>query len=123
MPPDVRLRYPREMQPEPPGFNPYAAPVALLPVTPGVPPGQGRLSIDGAFGRAFETMKRFLFRPFDFGKWSVYGFMCWLAEMGEGGTSLPTNNLNWPGGGDGAAPVPRRTSATCSPGSRTTRRR
>jgi hypothetical protein len=94
------------MVPEPPGFNPYAAPVAPLPATPGVPPGQGRLSIDGAFGRAFDTMKRFLFRPFDFGKWFVYGFMAWLAEMGEGGTNIPANNLNLPSGGGGGSSGP-----------------
>jgi hypothetical protein len=93
------------MQPEPPAFNPYSAPVALPPPGTGAPPAGGRLSIDGAFGRAFETMKRFLFRPFNFGKVFVFGFIVWLAEMGEGGTSLPTNfNLPSGGGGGGAGP-------------------
>ena len=100
------------MQPDPPGVNPYAPPVAapLDPAWTGAPPGSGRLSIDGAFGRAFETMKRFLFRPFNFGKLFVFGFIVWLAELGEGGTSMPSN-FNLPsgggsggGGGSGSAP-------------------
>jgi hypothetical protein len=100
------------MQPDPPGHNPYAPPVAAprAPSGTDAPPGPGRLSIDGAFGRAFDTMKRFLFRPFNFGKLFVFGFIVWLAEMGEGGTSMPTNfNLPSGGGGTGgggSAPVP-----------------
>jgi len=88
------------MQPDPPGFNPYTPPVApmLGPAGTGAPPGAGRLSIDGAFGPAFDTMKRFLFRPFNFGKLFVFGFIVWLAEMGEGGTSMPSN-FNIPSGG------------------------
>ena len=97
------------MQPDPPGFNPYAPPVApLLAPAGAVPPGPGRLSVDGAFGRAFDTMKRFLFRPFNFGKLFVFGFIVWLAEMGDGGTSMPTN-FNLPsggGGGGGSGPAP-----------------
>ena len=87
------------MQPDP-GFNPYAAPVVPPAAGNGAPPGPGRLSIDGAFGRAFDTMKRFLFGPFNFGKMFVFGFIVWLAEMGEGGTNMPTN-FNLPSGGGG----------------------
>ena len=114
------------MQPDPPGFNPYAAPL-VVPTGAGAPPGPGRLSIDGAFGRAFETMKRFLFRPFNFGKMFVFGFIVWIAELGEGGTSLPTTNTSLPSGegaaARAAAPRPRPTSATRSRGCTTTRER
>lgn len=39
--------------------------------------------------RAYERMKRSLFRPFDFGKWIVIGFAAWLSLIGQsgGGTS------------------------------------
>jgi hypothetical protein len=97
------------MPPDPPGHNPYAAPLVPSSTAPGPGEPTGRLSIEGAFGRAFETMKRFLFQPFNLGKWFVYGFIVWLAELGEGGTSLPTN-FNLPSGGGrgggGSAPVP-----------------
>jgi hypothetical protein len=89
----------------PPGFNPYTPPVApLAPAGAGAPPQTGQLNIDGAFGRAFDTMKRFLFRPFDIGKWFVFAFIVWLAELGEGATNLPTN-FNLPGRG-GTTPAP-----------------
>src|ERR1700681_3240857 len=89
----------------PPGFNPYAPPVGAQPGPEGAgAPATGKLSVEGAFGRAFDTMKRLLFRPFDFGKVFVFGFIVWLAELGEGGTSMPTNlnNLPSPGGRGGA---------------------
>lgn len=34
---------------------------------------------------AFENMKRFLFQPFDLGRWFNVGVCAWLAAMGSGG--------------------------------------
>ncbi|HEY8039680.1 MAG TPA: hypothetical protein VIF15_07795 [Polyangiaceae bacterium] len=96
------------MQSPPPGFNPYAPPQASAPVgavDPSAPPAPLRL--EGAFGRAFDVVRAFLFAPFQFGKWFVFGFIVWLVELGEGGTSVPTNFNSFgrggfgPGGGGG----------------------
>jgi hypothetical protein len=95
------------MPPEPRAselINPYAPPVAaVLPSGAGADPAPpGQLRIDGAFGRAFETMKQFLFRPFHIGKWFAFGFIAWLYDVGEG-NGVPNlsgfNNLG--GGGSG----------------------
>jgi hypothetical protein len=42
-------------------------------------------SIGTAFGRAVETVRTLLFRPFDAGRWIAIGFGAWLALLGEGG--------------------------------------
>jgi hypothetical protein len=42
-------------------------------------------SIGTAFGRAVETVRTLLFRPFDAGRWIAIGFCAWLALLGEGG--------------------------------------
>ena len=85
------------------------------PIDPYAPPGETRgatelgtpapLRVDGAFGRAFDAMKRFLFRPFNLGKLFVYAFIVWLAELGEG-SSFPSNfgnSSSGSGGGGGTA--------------------
>jgi len=45
-----------------------------------------KIEIFKPFGEAFELMKKILFRPFDFKKWLVIGFVAWLANLaGSGG--------------------------------------
>ncbi len=83
-------------------MDPYAPPGAAQPTAADLPP-PGQLRIDGAFGRAFEVVKRFLFRPFDFGKWFVYGFIVWLAELGDGSNLPSSNPLSNGSGGSGTS--------------------
>ena len=42
------------------------------------------ISLTQPFGRAWERMKALLFRPFEMGRWFVFGFGAWLATLGEG---------------------------------------
>jgi len=87
-----------------PGFNPYAPPVASVPPPGGAgePPRPGSLNVDGAIGRAYDTMRAFLLQPFNLGKWFAFGFIVWLCDLGEGGQGLPTNVFNIPGLGGGS---------------------
>lgn len=41
--------------------------------------------------KAWHTMIRALFKPFDFNKWLCLGFCAWLAHLGSGGTSFNFN--------------------------------
>jgi hypothetical protein len=90
-----------------PGYNPYAPPSPEVAAQtggrpPGEPPAPAPLRVDGAFGRSFGHVRRFLFAPFDIGKWIVFGFIVFLAELGEG-TNYPSRfNLPGSGGGGGA---------------------
>lgn len=60
----------------------------------------GSVEITRPSSRAFEGMKRILFRPFDIGKWFVLGFTAWVAGFMEGGCS---------GGGGGGSVNTSRT--------------
>jgi len=43
-----------------------------------------RITYFEPLGRAWERMKFILWRPFDFAKWLVLGFSCWLAGLADG---------------------------------------
>jgi hypothetical protein len=47
--------------------------------------GTNRIEFVAPTKRAFEGMKRILFRPFDMQKWFILGFTAWLATLFEGG--------------------------------------
>src|SRR5260370_18454482 len=95
----------------PSGFNPYAppAPFAQTSAAPfgagGEPSRPGPLRVEGAIERALEQVKRFLFRPFDMGKWFAFGFIAFLAECGEGGSPVPFNPLGGFAGGRASGPA------------------
>lgn len=46
-----------------------------------------QISVTRAFTNAYELSKRYLFQPFDIGRWFVVGFAAWLAFLGESGSS------------------------------------
>lgn len=50
--------------------------------------------------RAWEGMKRILFRPFDISKWFVLGFSAWLASLMDGRGSNFNFSNSGSGGGD-----------------------
>ncbi len=43
------------------------------------------ISFSEPLQRAYEHMRGMLFAPFDFGKWLVIGFGCWLTQLTSGG--------------------------------------
>ena len=47
--------------------------------------------------RAFGSMKRILFEPFDIGKWFVLGFSAWLAHLLESGGAYSSGNYQGSG--------------------------
>lgn len=59
----------------------------------GKPPPPGSRNIDGAIGRAWDTMRAFLLQPFNLGAWFAFGFIVWPCDLGEG-RGLPTHLLN-----------------------------
>ena len=56
-----------------------------------------KIEILKPFGEAFELTKKILFRPFDFKKWFVIGFVAWLSNLGSGSYNFRFNRDDWKG--------------------------
>ncbi len=49
------------------------------------------VSYTAPLARAWDHMKRLLFRPFDLGRWCAIGFTAWIAQFGQGGGRINFN--------------------------------
>jgi hypothetical protein len=49
------------------------------------------ISVIDPINPAIDRIKLMLFQPFDLARWFVIGFCAWLANLGHGGTSGPSN--------------------------------